>query len=264
MTILEEIVEHKRQEVTKLEEFDELEDRIFDLSSDNSMPATRGFAKVIRETEGPALIAEVKKASPSKGIIKPDFDAAKIAKAYEDGGAHCLSVLTDSKYFQGSYENLIIASSEVTIPCLCKEFIVDPKQIAMARLMGADAILLIAAVLDDSEIEDFRYIANEFSMDVLLEVHTEAEMLRAIKLNHDLIGINNRDLTSFEVSLDTSSKLISKFKYDLGGVTLVTESGIHTKQDILILHNMGVKAFLVGESLVKQDDIRKAVENLLF
>lgn len=263
MTILDDIVKHKREEITKLDDFEELEDRIFDLTSSNALPLTRGFLKTIREVEGPALIAEVKKASPSKGVIKADFDPIEIAKAYKAGGAHCLSVLTDSKYFQGSYENLVIVSSETEIPCLCKEFIIDPKQIAQARLMGADAILLITAILSDEEIEDFRYIANEYGMDVLLEVHSAKEMERALKLDHDFIGINNRDLTSFEVSLDTSSKLISKFKYDLGGVTLVSESGINTKQDVLILHNMGIKAFLVGESLIKQDDIRKAVEKLI-
>lgn len=263
MGILEDIVTHKRQEITMLDDFEELEDRIFDLTSGNSLPLTRGFLKTIRDVEGPALIAEVKKASPSKGVIKENFDPVAIAKQYESGGAHCLSVLTDSKFFQGSYENLITVSTETELPCLCKEFIIDPKQIAQARLMGADAILLIAAILSDEQIEDFRYIANEYGMDVLLEVHTTTDMERAIKLDHDLIGINNRNLTSFEVNLDTSSKLISKFKYDLGGVTLVSESGIHTKQDILILHNMGVKAFLVGESLVKQDDIRTAVQKLI-
>lgn len=263
MTILDEIVAHKYQEVKKLDDFEELEDRIFDLTSSESLPLTKGFLKALRDSEGPSLIAEVKKASPSKGVIREDFDPVYIAKQYEAGGAHCLSVLTDSKYFQGSYENLVTVSSEVQIPCLCKEFIVDPRQIAQARLMGADAVLLIAAILSDEEIEDLRYIASEYGMDTLLEVHSEDEMERALRLDSELIGINNRDLTSFEVNLDTTAKLINRFKYDLGGVTLVSESGINTKADILILHNMGVKGFLVGESLIRQDDLKAAVEKLV-
>ncbi|MDD9897514.1 MAG: indole-3-glycerol phosphate synthase TrpC [Candidatus Melainabacteria bacterium] len=263
MTILDEIVAHKREEIKSLDEFEELEDRIFDLSSNESMPLTKGFLKALRDAEGPSLIAEVKKASPSKGVIREDFDPVEIAKQYEAGGAHCISVLTDSKYFQGSFENLVTVSSEVQIPCLCKEFIIHPKQVAQARLMGADAVLLIAAILADEEIEDLRYIANEYGMDVLLEVHSEDEMERALRLESDLIGINNRNLETFEVSLDTSSKLISRFKYDLGGVTLVSESGINSKADILILYNMGVKGFLVGESLMRQDDLKSAVENLV-
>ena len=264
MTILDDIIANKRKELEFLESFDELEYKIFDLKSSQTLPKTRGFKKTIRNAEGPALIAEIKKASPSKGIIREDFDIYEIANAYRDGGAHCFSILTDSKYFKGSYENLIAISSEYDLPCLCKEFIIDARQILQARLAGADAILLIAAILDDLELSEFSALADEFGMDVLLEVHTEEEMDRALKLDFDLIGINNRDLNTFEVNLDTTAKMINRFKFSLSGVTLVSESGISTKQDIVILHQLGVKGFLVGESLIKQDDIRTAVQNLIY
>lgn len=264
VSILDDIVANKRIEIEKLESFEELEDKIYDLKSCKALPKTRGFKKKIRTVEGPALIAEVKKASPSKGIIKENFDIYEIAKAYQDGGAHCFSILTDSKYFKGSYENLIAISSEYDLPCLCKEFIIDARQILQARLSGADAILLIAAILDDLELSEFSALADEFGMDVLLEVHTEDEMDRALRLDFDLIGINNRDLNTFEVNLDTTAKMINRFKFGLSGITLVSESGISTKQDIAILHQLGVKGFLVGESLIKQDDIRMAVQNLIY
>lgn len=263
MTILNKIIDNKKSEIKKLESFEQLESKIFEFMIGETLPTTRGFTQAIREAEGPALIAELKQASPSKGIIKEDFDVYRIAKDYRDGGAHCFSILTDNKFFKGSYENLVSVSSEYDLPCLCKEFIIDVKQIAQARLSGADAVLLIAGILTDIQLEDFRSLANEYGMDILLEVHNEREMERALKLDFDLIGINNRDLNTFEVSLDTTSKLISRFKFDLGGITLVSESGINTRQDILILHNMGVKGFLVGESLLKQDDQRLAVQKLL-
>lgn len=261
--ILNTIVENKRQELDTWEDYDSLETRLDELILSETIPFTRGFVKTLQEAEGPALIAEVKKASPSKGIIKENFDAIEVAREYHQGGAHCFSVLTDSKFFQGSYENLISVSGEFPNPCLCKEFFIDKRQILQAKLAGADAILLIAAILDDAQLDDFRYVAHEYGLDVLLEVHSEDEMKRALTLDFELIGINNRNLKTFEVSLDTTSKMLSKFKYDLGGKTIVSESGINTKQDILILYNMGVKAFLVGESLIKQDDIRTAVEDLI-
>lgn len=264
MSILDEIVANKRKELERFDSFETLDDRIRDLEHDETLPLTKGFLKTIRDCDGPALIAELKKASPSKGVIKEDFDVIEIAKQYANGGAHCFSVLTDSKYFQGSYENLIVVSSEFPNPCLCKEFIIEERQIAQARLSGADAVLLISTILDDEQLEDFKFLANDYGMDVLLEVHDEKEMERALSLDFEMIGINNRDLKSFEVSLDTSSKLISKFKFELTNKILVSESGIVTKQDIMILHQMGVKGFLVGESLIKQEDIRTAVESLIF
>jgi indole-3-glycerol phosphate synthase len=261
--ILDKIIENKFVELQEMESFDSLIAKIEDLSYSEVLPKTKGFLQVILDAKGPALIAEIKKASPSKGLIRASFDALEIAAAYDAGGAHCFSVLTDNKFFQGSYENLISVSSEFKQPCLCKEFIIDPKQIAQARLAGADAILLIAAILDDEQLYSFREVAYGLEMDVLLEVHAHEEMERALTLDFELIGINNRDLKTFEVSLDTTSKIINDFKYDLSGVTLVSESGISTRKDIMILHSMGVQGFLVGEALMRQEDLKMAVMQLL-
>ncbi len=263
MTILDEIIEHKRKELDSFENFENLDNQISDLLESEALPLTKGFTQALREAEGPALIAEIKKASPSKGIIREDFDVIDIANSYSIGGAHCFSVLTDNKYFQGSFENLIMVSSEMSKPSLCKEFIIDPRQVAHARLSGADAILLIARALDDDALEDLSGLAYEYGMDVLVEVHNEREMQRVIELDFELIGINNRNLDTFETSLDTSSKLLSKFKYDLETKIVVSESGIASKQDILILYNMGAKAFLVGESLLRQENLVAAISNLL-
>lgn len=263
MNILDKIVANKVLELERMDSFETLISRIEDLAYSGVLPEVKGFLRTILDAEGPALIAEIKKASPSKGVIREDFDALSIAAAYDAGGAHCFSVLTDNKFFQGSYENLISVASEFKQPCLCKEFIIDPRQIAQARLAGADAILLIAALLDDEDLHGFREIAYGLEMDVLLEVHQPDEMERALALDFELIGINNRDLTTFEVSLDTTSKIINDFKYDLSGVSLVSESGIVTRKDIMILHSMGVKGFLVGESLIKQNDLQMAVMQLL-
>ncbi|MCE2929261.1 MAG: indole-3-glycerol phosphate synthase TrpC [Candidatus Caenarcaniphilales bacterium] len=263
MTKLDEIIENKKIEVQKLESIDDFIDKLDDLRQAESLPDCKGFRHAIQDADGPALIAEIKKASPSKGLIKENFDALEIAKSYYQAGAHCLSVLTDSKYFMGSYENLITVSSEYPIPCLCKEFIIDPKQIYQARLSGADAILLIVAALNDTQIQELSVLSYELGMDVLLEVHDDSEMRRALNTDIELIGINNRDLKTFEVSLDTSSKLVSKFRSSLAGRTLVAESGIATRQDVIALHNLGFKGFLVGEALIKQDDIKKATEMLL-
>lgn len=263
MTILNEIIEHKRKEIKALDDFETLNERIKELLEDETLPLTKGFSQALREAEGPALIAEIKKASPSKGIIREDFDVIDIANSYSIGGAHCFSVLTDNKYFKGSYENLIMVASEMDKPALCKEFIIDARQVAQARISGADAILLIAKALNDDELQALSSLAYDYGMDVLLEVHNEEEMQRAIDLDFDLIGINNRNLETFETSLDTSSKLLSKFKYDLEGKVLVSESGIKDKKDILILYNMGAKAFLVGESLLRQENLVAAVSELI-
>lgn len=263
MTILNTIINYKKQELETFEDLEILQDKLEELILSESLPLTKGFLKTIRSTEGPVIIAELKKASPSKGLLKKNFDALEIAKQYNAGGAHCFSVLTDSKFFQGSYENLIVVSGELPNPCLCKEFIIDPRQILQARLSGADAVLLIASILDDTMLEDFRSIAEDYGLDTLLEVHNTSEMERALSMDFDLIGINNRDLNTFEVSLDTSAKLINQFKFDLAGKTLISESGINTKQDILILYNMGIKGFLVGESLITQEDHAAALRKLI-
>ena len=226
-------------------------------------PPTRDFVKAITDqlaaTKQPGLIAEVKKASPSKGVIQPNFDPVKIAKAYEAGGAACLSVLTDEKFFQGGFENLqLIREAGVTCPLLCKEFIVDAYQIYLARKYGADAILLIAAVLPNQDLKYFIKIAHSLGMKCLIEVHTYGEMKRVLDGDFpiDLLGINNRDLGTFEVSLSVTTDLMNG---PLGeevkerGITMVGESGIFTIDDVNLLQDSGVGAVLVGESLVKQD-----------
>lgn len=263
-TILEKIVAQKNKELENFDSFENIQDRLDDLIQAETLPMTKGFVKTIREADGPALIAELKKASPSKGVFREDFDVLDIAKQYRQGGAHCFSVLTDNHFFQGSYENLILVSSEFDTPCLCKEFIIDERQIAQARISGADAVLLIAAILDNKQLEDFKFLIEDYGMDALVEVHNDVEMEKVLSNDFDFIGINNRDLNTFEVSLDTTSKIISKFKYDLGGRTLISESGITSKKDMLILEQIGVKGFLVGESLIVQDDLEEAVKKLIF
>ena len=225
-------------------------------------PPTRDFVKAITDqlaaTKQPGLIAEVKKASPSKGVIQPNFDPVKIAKAYEAGGAACLSVLTDEKFFQGGFENLeLIRSAGVTCPLLCKEFIVDAYQIYLARKYGADAILLIAAVLPNQDLMYFQKIAKSLGMAALIEVHTYEEMERVLQLEDiELLGINNRDLGTFEVSLNVTVDLLAGPLGDQvreRGITMVGESGIFTIDDVNVLQEAGVGCLLVGESLVKQD-----------
>ena len=226
-------------------------------------PPPRDFVQALKDqlatTKQPGLIAEVKKASPSKGVIQPNFDPVKIAKAYEAGGAACLSVLTDTKFFQGGFENLqLIREAGVTCPLLCKEFIVDPYQIYLARKYGADAILLIAAVLPNQDLSYLIKIAHSVGMKCLIEVHTYGEMKRVLDGNFpiDLLGINNRDLGTFEVSLSVTTDLMNGPLGDevkRRGITMVGESGIFTIDDVNVLQDVGVGALLVGESLVKQD-----------
>uniref|UniRef100_A9TUX8 indole-3-glycerol-phosphate synthase n=1 Tax=Physcomitrium patens TaxID=3218 RepID=A9TUX8_PHYPA len=224
---------------------------------------TRDFVGALRaraaETGYPALIAEVKKASPSRGVIQPNFDPVRIAQGYEKGGATCLSVLTDSKYFQGGFENLrLIRNAGVQCPLLCKEFIIDAWQIYKARVSGADAVLLIAAVLPDQDLAYMTKIAKALGMAALIEVHSEREMKRVLGLpNVELIGINNRSLETFKVDINNTVELL---KGDIGtqirerNIIVVGESGLFTPEDIALVRNAGVGAVLVGESLVKQDD----------
>eukprot|EP00227_Mantoniella_beaufortii_P011191 CAMPEP_0197591656 /NCGR_PEP_ID=MMETSP1326-20131121/13838_1 /TAXON_ID=1155430 /ORGANISM="Genus nov. species nov., Strain RCC2288" /LENGTH=361 /DNA_ID=CAMNT_0043157195 /DNA_START=165 /DNA_END=1250 /DNA_ORIENTATION=- len=257
--ILEEIVWSKDEELVRRKEKFPLE---LVRTSMVLAPPPRDFVGAIKEqfkaTGQPALIAEVKKASPSKGVIQPNFDPVKIGKAYEAGGAACLSVLTDEKFFQGGFENLeLIRSSGVTCPLLCKEFIVDAYQIYLARKYGADAILLIAAVLPNKDLMYFQKIAKSVGMASLIEVHTYEEMERVLKLDDiQLLGINNRDLGTFEVSLNVTVDLMAGPLGDevrRRGITVVGESGIFTIDDVNVLQKAGVGCLLVGESLVKQD-----------
>ena len=207
-----------------------------------------------------AVIAEVKKASPSKGIIREDFDPVWIAKSYENAGAACLSVLTDVKYFQGADEYVRAIRKEVNIPILRKEFIVDPYQIAEARSMGADAILIILAMVDDALASELAQTASELGLSVLPEVHNGEELERALKLGTELIGINNRDLHTFETTLQTTLSLLADIPE---GHTIITESGIFTPEDVAQMNQADVYGFLVGESLMRQPIPGDALKSLL-
>jgi len=224
--------------------------------------APRAFEAALRaraET-GFALIAEIKKASPSKGLIRADFDPPAHARAYEAGGATCLSVLTDAPYFQGHEDYLIAARAACGLPVLRKDFMVDPWQCAEARSMGADAILIIVAALEDGAMAEIEAAAREYGMDVLVEVHNEAEMERAARLKTRLIGVNNRDLKRFITDLGTTGRLAPLAPE---GTLLVAESGIGGHADVVKLANSGARAFLVGESLMRRTDMAAATRTLL-
>jgi indole-3-glycerol phosphate synthase len=231
-----------------------------------SLHRPRGWAAGLRRRAqtGTAVIAEIKKASPSKGLIRTDFDAAWLARRYRAGGAAALSVLTDEPYFQGSLRNLELASDATPLACLRKDFIVDAYQIAESRAHRADAVLLIAAALADEELKQFGQRARSFGLDVLVEVHTADELDRVLdalgESGADAIGVNNRDLRTFEVSLETSLALVERIP---AGVVRVAESGIATGEDIARLQAAGFDAFLVGESLMRQPDPGKALAELL-
>jgi indole-3-glycerol phosphate synthase len=217
-------------------------------------PAPRGFLKAIRNrlaTGQPAVIAEIKKASPSKGLLRADFRPAEIARSYERHGATCLSVLTDADFFQGSDEHLKQAREACALPVLRKDFTMDAYQVYEARVLGADAILLIVAALDDAQLRELAELIAELGMDTLVEVHDAAELERALALPAPLIGINNRDLRTFQTSLETTLDLLGKIP---PGRVVITESGIHVPADVARLRARGVNVFLVGEAFMKADD----------
>lgn len=257
--ILDKIVAVKHQEVVAAKRRKPLDVVRADAES---RVLTRDFVGALRAkiAEGkPAVIAEVKKASPSKGVIREDFIPADIAQSYAEHGAACLSVLTDVQFFQGQVDYLKQARASCQLPVLRKDFMVDPYQIYESRAMGADCILLIAACLDDAQMKDFEAIARSLDMAVLVEVHDAAELDRALLLKTPLVGINNRNLKTFEVSLDTTLVLRARVPADR---LLVTESGIHTREDVLRLGAAGVNAFLVGEAFMRAPEPGEALAAL--
>ncbi len=257
--ILDKIVAVKHEEVAAAIRRKSLADMRADAFS---RVLTRDFAGALRAKIAagrPAVIAEIKKASPSKGVLRADFIAADIAQSYAEYGAACLSVLTDQTFFQGGVDYLKQARASCQLPVLRKDFMVDAYQIYESRAMGADAILLIAACLDDAQLRDFEAIALGLDMAVLVEVHDGAELARALKLKTPLIGVNNRNLKTFEVSLDTTLALMKDIPPER---LLVCESGIHTREDVLRMGAAGVNAFLVGEAFMRAADPGEALAAL--
>ncbi len=257
MSILDKIVAYKREEVAALKQ---RKPRAAMQQHADARPP-RGFLRALRATsDRPALIAEIKKASPSKGLIRADFDPPALAQAYEAGGAACLSVLTDAPSFEGCEDHLIAARQACALPVLRKDFMVDPWQVLESRAMGADAILVIMAAVDDALAVDLIGEADRWRMDALLEVHDESELERALGLEAPLIGINNRSLSNFETDLAVTERLAPRAR---GERLLVAESGIANRADIDRLVRAGAGAFLVGESLMRQPDVGLATRNLL-
>ena len=257
MNKLQEICAHKREEVVARKanvSRAELDARIA------AQITPRGFRRALEAAPGFGLIAEIKKASPSKGLIRADFDPPAHARAYEAGGAACLSVLTDERYFQGHDDYLVAARGACSLPVLRKDFMVDPWQVAEARALGADAILIIVAALSDDQMAEIEAAATEHGMDALIEVHDAGELDRALKLRSRLIGVNNRDLRDFSVDFARTYELVGRAP---AGCTFVAESGLTTHADLQAMAAHGVRCFLVGESLMRQPDVETATRELL-
>jgi indole-3-glycerol phosphate synthase len=255
--ILQRILARKREEIA------ERSRRVPRPVREPTQPPARGFVNAIRAriaSGRPAVIAEIKKASPSKGVLRADFHPADIARSYVRAGATCLSVLTDRDFFQGADEYLQDARAACDLPVLRKDFTIDPYQVYEARAIGADAILLIVAALDDSQLRGLSDLARDLDLDVLVEVHEEHELERALKLDTPLIGINNRDLRTFETCLETTLRLLPRIPKDR---IVVTESGILAPSDVALMRRHGVGTFLIGEAFMREADPGAALERLL-
>ena len=262
--ILKKIIARKREEIAARLKKKSLQQIMAEASEANRTNPVRGFVDSMKKriaAGDPAIISEIKKASPSKGVIREDFHPAEIAKSYQDGGASCLSILTDVDFFQGADEYLIEARAACDLPVIRKDFIVEPYQVYEARAMGADCILLIVAVLDNQTLNQLYSLARALKMDVLIEVHDEEELLRSLPLGADLVGINNRNLRTFETSLDTTIDLLLQIPDDR---IVVTESGIHSAEHVQKMRDNEVNAFLVGEAFMRADDPGSELKKLFF
>lgn len=253
-SILERIDEHKRQEVAEAKRKNPLSS----LDPGKALPV-RDFIAGLKK-KSPAIIAEIKKASPSKGIIRESFDVASIAKTYEEHGASCISVLTDVHFFQGNPDFIALAKANAALPILRKDFIIDPYQIHESRALGADCILLIVAMLDDQQLLDYCQLAQELKMAVLVESHTLEEFQRALALPTPLMGVNNRSLHTFKTDIHTSLDLVP---YLPATKLLVTESGINSREDIQLMQQHGINTFLIGESLMREKNIGSKLDQLM-
>ena len=257
--ILARIADHKREEVATRRAKRSLESLRREAEA---APALRGFAKAVQNSR-PAVIAEIKRASPSEGVIRADFDPAAVARSYQRAGAACLSILTDERFFQSADQHLREGRTACDLPVLRKDFIVDPYQVYETRALGADCILLIVAALDEAQVVDFANTAGDLGLDVLVEIHARDELPIALALHEAndriLLGINNRDLRSFTTSLDTTLAMLDDIP---GGVTVVTESGIQTPEDVRLLTDAGVHAFLVGTAFMREPDPGIALKRL--
>ncbi|MHA1524021.1 MAG: indole-3-glycerol phosphate synthase TrpC [Alphaproteobacteria bacterium] len=263
-TVLDKIARYKRQEIAAAKRRTPLQVLEKTAASADPVRPFRAALEAKISAGTPALIAEIKRASPSKGLIRADFDPPTLASAYEAGGAACLSVLTDTPSFQGRPEHLSAARRACSLPMLRKDFMFDPYQVVEARALGADCILIIMAAVTDTEAWMLADAAREWKLDVLIEVHNEAELERALSLNPTLLGINNRNLKTFETALETTEHLVPQVPASQrAGLTLISESGIFSPGDLARLKQAGVSAYLVGESLMRQPNVTSATRTLL-